>query len=166
MQITLSFCSSFQIYITTSSLCYLWEIVIKATNNPGLGSEFRIWLCLFLSHLIVCIRYTVSYPILMLRTKLNLNTLQWNALHCTELHCITLTTTLHCTASCLTALHYTSLQGSTLNYNKLYLLFWTFRHDNGKLMAKEAIYTLGLITFAVFVQVKGKSFQKSFYECN
>ena len=33
-------------------------------------------------------------------------------------------------------------------------------------MAKEAIYTFGLITFAVFVQIKGKSFQTSFFKSN
>ena len=70
---------------------------------------------------------------------------------CTALPCTVLYYINH-----YTALHYTPLQLSTLNYNKLYFPFQTFRHTNGKLMAKEAIYTFGLITFAISLQIKGK----------
>ena len=60
----------------------------------------------------------------------------------------------------LSALHFTAVL-LTLDYD-LYFLFRAFRHNTGKLMAKQAIFVFGFITVAVFIQIKGNSFKKLF----
>ena len=96
-------------------------------------------------------------------TTLHCTALHCTAQHCTALLCIALHYNSHCTVPYLTALDYTSLLCSTLSFNELYFLFWTFRHNTWKVMAKQAIFTFGLITIAVFVQTKGNLFQTYFF---
>lgn len=115
---------------------------------------------------------TRTRTILLQWSAIQWNTMNCSALHCTalkhsELLCTTLyRTALHCTSHCtlpyFISLHYTSLQCSTLDCD-LYFLLQAFRHNTGKVMDKQPIFMFGFITIAVFVQIKGNSFQAPFF---